>query len=472
MIRSGQEKVLVIADPQREVHAALIAALPSASVTAVNDYFDAIAELSHNPQYTAVFASAEPVERRPEAAVRTIRELCSDGRLILFGQPSLEPLSRKMLDFGADDYIVTPANPGEIQQMFGTPVLRVAPDTKPMEMEGEGEGEGAQIKVSAPPASGDILHGLPLADVVLDALTQHPADAPAAAVRRLAELVAPTLQLLFHPPGKAPPQVGDGLILLSHAVRAGGDEIGQLHLIVPQDEDPHSARHFLSQIATLIGKVAALQDRHNRLQKLAITDQLTGVYNRRYFEHFLARIIEKARTMRFPVTLLLFDLDNFKKYNDTYGHGLGDQILKETAALMRRCCREHDLVARIGGDEFAVVFWEKEGPRQPKEREGAGGGAGKPAIAAKPPQTPRQIFERFKRLMATQDFQELGPTGKGTLTISGGLASFPWDGREVAELIESADRALVMGAKQGGKDRLYLVGEGEEEGNTKVEDRK
>src|SRR5687768_12905616 len=101
MLRSAQEKVLVIADPQREVHAALISALPSASVTAVNDYFDAIAELTSNPQYTAVFASAEPVERRPEAAVKTLRELCADGRLILFGQPSLEPLSRKMMNFGA-----------------------------------------------------------------------------------------------------------------------------------------------------------------------------------------------------------------------------------------------------------------------------------------------------------------------------------------------------------------------------------
>src|SRR3982750_2705652 len=103
MARIGQEKVLLIADPQRDVHAALIAALPSASVTAVNDYFDAIAELTAN-QYTTVFAAAEPVERRPEAAIRTLRSLVGDGRLILFGQPSLEGLSRKMLDFGVDDY--------------------------------------------------------------------------------------------------------------------------------------------------------------------------------------------------------------------------------------------------------------------------------------------------------------------------------------------------------------------------------
>jgi diguanylate cyclase (GGDEF)-like protein len=448
MSRIGQEKVLLIADPQRDVHSALIAAIPSATITAVNDYFDGIAELTAN-QYTTVVASAEPIERRPEAAVRQLRELTGDGRLILFGQPSLEGLSRKMLEFGVDDYVVTPANAGELQQMFGTPLLRVAPATVPVESADEHADD--DVKVTPAPSSIDILHGLPLADVVLDALAQHPADAPAAAVRRISDMIAPTMQLLYAPTGKPAPQVDDGTLLLSHALRAASEEVGQLHLLLPMDDQAHSARHLLAQIAHLIGKVANLQDRHNRLQKLAITDQLTGVYNRRYFEHFLTRIIEKAKVLRFPVTVLLFDIDDFKKYNDTYGHGVGDQILKETASLMRRTCREHDLVARIGGDEFAVVFWEKEGPRQPKDA--------KPVMPSKPPQSPLLVFQRFKRLMATQQFPGLGATGKGVLTISGGLASFPWDGRDVAELIEAADQALVKGAKQGGKDRIFLVGE-------------
>lgn len=443
-MRAGQEKVLLIADAQREVHGAVISALPGASITAVNDYFDAIAELSTG-QYSTVIASAEPVERRPEAAVRQLRDLCGEGRLILFAQPSLEGLSRKMLEFGVDDYLITPAHAGELQQMFGTPLLRVAAPTKPIDI---GEGE---VKVTEPPSSSDILHGLPLAQVVLDALLASPGDAPGAAVKQLNELVGPTMQILFTQAGKPAPEPAEGMLVLTHGIRQGSDEVGLLHLITSAEEEVHAARHFLAQIAQLIGKLSSLQDRHNRLQKLAITDQLTGVYNRRYFEHFLARIVEKARVLRFPVTLLLFDIDNFKKYNDTFGHGVGDQILKETAALMRRCCREHDLVARIGGDEFAVVFWEKEGPRLPKD--------GKPVMPAKPPQTPRQIFERFRRLMSSQDFPGLGPTGKGVLTISGGLASYPWDGREVAELVAAADKALVMGAKQGGKDRIFLVGE-------------
>src|SRR6478735_2508895 len=164
MARIGQEKVLLISDPQRDVHGALIAALPSASITAVNDYFDGIAELSAN-QYTTVFASAEPIERRPEAAVRQLRELSGDGRLILFGQPSLEGLSRKMLEFGVDDYIITPANSGELQQIFGAPVLRV---TSPVQSEDNpDEAAGADVKITPAPTSADILHGLPLADVVL-----------------------------------------------------------------------------------------------------------------------------------------------------------------------------------------------------------------------------------------------------------------------------------------------------------------
>ena len=253
-------------------------------------------------------------------------------------------------------------------------------------------------------------------------------------------------------PGVAePPAARADQVVLAQAVRSHGEEAGTLYLVLGADEDAGAARHALSQVAHLIGKVAALQERHNGLQKLAITDELTGLYNARYFRHFLARIVERARAMHFPVTLLLFDIDDFKKYNDRFGHGVGDEILRQVAGLMKRCTRDHDLVARVGGDEFAVVFWEKEGPRQPKED--------KPQMPAKPPQSPRLVFERFRRLMASQEFPGLGATGKGVLTISGGLASFPWDGRDVAELIEAADQALVKGAKQSGKDRIFLVGE-------------
>lgn len=441
------ERVLLIGDMDRQMHSALVQAMPGAHVTPVASYFDGLAELSSNA-YTAVLAAAEPIERRPEAAVRALREVAGDGRLLLFGHPTLEPLSRKMLDFGCDDYIVTPANAAELQQMFGTPPLRL---TSPSQT------DGPQVEpvVSAPPTKIALLMGLPLAEILLEALQQDTRSAPSTAVKLINARIAPTMQLLYLAPGVDAPAVPDGLTTVSHSVRSENHEAAVLHLTMPQDEEQSAGRHFLAQLAHLIGKVASLQYRHAKLQKLAITDDLTGVYNGRYFKFFLTGIIDRARVKRFPVTLLLFDIDDFKKYNDQYGHGMGDEILKQTAALMKRCCRDHDLVARIGGDEFAVVFWEKEGPRQPRDPK-----SGSPG---RPPQTPLQIFERFKRLLATQDFHGLGAAGQGVLTASGGLASYPWDAQDVAGLIEAADRELMFRAKQRpGKNSIFLVGSDEE----------
>jgi two-component system cell cycle response regulator len=241
---------------------------------------------------------------------------------------------------------------------------------------------------------------------------------------------------------------------ISHVVRAlhsePNDPAGTLSLFLGDDEPEALARQFVVRVGELVGKLVTLQDRHSRLQKLAVTDELTGLYNARYFRHFLTRIIEKARKVHFPVTLLLFDIDDFKKYNDQFGHGVGDEILKQTAALMKRCTREHDLVARIGGDEFAVVFWDKEGPRQPLHAD-----HGSPW---RPPQTPIQIFKRFQKLIATEEFPVLGQTGKGVLGISAGMAVFPYEGFDVAGLIKEADRRLMQLAKKCGKNTLYIVG--------------
>jgi GGDEF domain-containing protein len=432
------ERILLIGDTEHLLQSALAQSLPAASVLSVPNYFDGIAELSTRP-FTAVLAAAEPIERRPESAVKTLRELAGNGRVLLFGHPTLEPLSRKMLEFGVDDYVVTPASAADLQQIFGATPLRLT----------------APPQTTAEPSRIAQLLGVPLSDLLLDAFLLSPNDAASAAVSQINAHLAPTMRLIFNTTPPTAPTAGDGSVTLSQVVRSTEGDIGALHLILPRDEDESAARHFLTQLARLFGKIAALQDRHNRLQKLAITDELTGLYNGRYFRHFLNRIVEKARVLRFPVTLFLFDIDNFKKYNDKYGHGAGDEILRQTAALMKRCVRDHDLVARISGDEFAVVFWEKEGPRQPRD----------PAtqVAARPqqlPQTPVLILERFRRLLAThENFPGLGSAGQGTLTISGALAVYPYDANSVADLIGTADRALMFKAKQSGKNSIFLVGE-------------
>ena len=444
------DRILLIGDARHDLQPAVLAASPGAQVVAVASVFDAIAELSART-YTTVLAAAEPIERRPESAVRTLRGLTGAGRLLLFGHPTLEPLSRKMLSFGVDDYLITPTTAAELQQMLGGATMRL----------GESDGDGGEQLPAAPlppvgvPDALPLLAGVPLAEVVLDALLTAPQDAPAAAAARVNDHLGAAATLAYTGAGVAGPVAGGHTVVLSHGVRVGADELGSVHLTVPAHADDTAARHVLAQLAHLFGKVAALQDRHTRLQRLAISDELTGLYNGRYFRHYLTRIVERARTHMFPVTLLLFDIDNFKRYNDQYGHGVGDEILRQTAALMRRCVRDHDLVARISGDEFAVVFWEKDGPRTPRD---GGPAAAPPGPPGRPPQTPVQILERFRRLLSTQTFTGLGPGGQGTLTISGGLAVYPWHAGSVADLIEAADKALMFTAKKSGKNSIYLVG--------------
>ena len=193
------------------------------------------------------------------------------------------------------------------------------------------------------------------------------------------------------------------------------------------------------------------EERMRQLERLATEDDLTGLKNRRYIWEFARQILDRARREGGRVTLLVYDIDDFKHYNDVYGHPVGDRVLKEAALLMSRCCRVHDVVGRIGGDEFAVVFWEDASEKKPApqpDRRSAGATHPREAIF---------IARRFRKALEESELRLLGPGGKGVLTISGGLASFPSDGSTIDQLFERADAAL-MEAKRSGKNRIYLVG--------------
>jgi diguanylate cyclase (GGDEF)-like protein len=187
------------------------------------------------------------------------------------------------------------------------------------------------------------------------------------------------------------------------------------------------------------------------LERLATEDDLTGLKNRRYIWEFSRQIMERARRTKGRVTLLVFDIDNFKHYNDVYGHSAGDTVLKQAAVLMRRCCRRHDVVGRIGGDEFAVVFWDdprlKPAGTEPERR----------SATADHPKEAIFIAKRFLKELERAELNLLGPEGRGSLTISGALASFPRDGSTIEELFRQADQAL-LDAKRSGKNRIHLVG--------------
>ena len=434
MVRLTHERVLLIGDADRQIQSALSQALPSAHVKSVGTIFDGIAELSHD-HYTIVLSAVEPIERRPEAAVQTLRELSGEGRLLLFGHPTLEPLSQKMLEFGCDDYLVTPVAPGELLETLSGARLRMTP-------------------AAAPPAPSPVaptpLGNIPMEAMVLDALVRCPQDVASEVLRQINLALAPPMSVISTAADSPPPSAPPGQQVVSHRPNDSPQpraEIGvfpfALHLFLATEHDPAPASAFVAHLAHKLATAHLLQQRHCGLQRLAITDDLTGLANGRYFRHFLGRVIDKARGLRFPVTLFLFDIDNFKSYNDQYGHGVGDGILKQTAALMRRCVRDHDLVARISGDEFAVVFWEKEGPRQPRD----------PRLSAsgRTPQKPQEMLDRFRRLLSTQNFPGLGPGGKGSLTISGGLAVFPYDAQDASTLIQAADKQLMFGAKRRGE---------------------
>ena len=206
----------------------------------------------------------------------------------------------------------------------------------------------------------------------------------------------------------------------------------------------------------------AIETRIQYLEKLATEDDLTGLKNRRYIREFTRQIIEHAGKENGRVTLLLFDIDDFKKYNDLYGHSTGDEILKQAGVLMRRCCRGHDVVGRIGGDEFAVVFWDdplisESTIEQAKKDERRSTDSDHPNEAISIARRFVSELEKTPTPVGNLNNEGLGPKGVGTLTISGGLASFPRDGSTEEQLFQQADKALLE-AKRSGKNRIYLIG--------------
>ncbi|CAG0993333.1 Response regulator PleD [Phycisphaerales bacterium] len=190
--------------------------------------------------------------------------------------------------------------------------------------------------------------------------------------------------------------------------------------------------------ARWLGSWLRLRDQHSQLREAAFTDPLTGAWNRRYFQRFLTTALDQAREGRYPVTLLLFDIDDFKKYNDLYGHDAGDEILRETVHLLRSVIRPTDRVCRVGGDEFVVVFHDP--PRQEGSRH---------------PADVFAIAQRFQQQILRHRFPKLLETTPGTLTISGGLTTFPWDGATPEDLLRRADQ-LAMQSKRAGKNAITM----------------
>jgi diguanylate cyclase (GGDEF)-like protein len=154
-----------------------------------------------------------------------------------------------------------------------------------------------------------------------------------------------------------------------------------------------------------------------RLRRSAATDSLTGLYNRRLFDEHLARELNRSRRYDYPMTLALFDLRNFKQANDTYGHPVGDDILRAFSSACTENIRGSDYACRIGGDEFAVIL---------PQAETASG----------------QLLAQ--RIVQTFEQGALGLAPQVEVGLDFGLATFPEDGDTGERLIELADRRLYQ----------------------------
>lgn len=167
-------------------------------------------------------------------------------------------------------------------------------------------------------------------------------------------------------------------------------------------------------------------------QALSILDGLTELYNHRYFHDLIAREVNRA--LRYPQVfiLLMIDIDDFKGFNDKYGHLAGDCALREVAKVMLRTLRKVDLICRYGGEEFAVIL----------------------------PQTNIQggkdVAERLRNIIEGMDIKDEKNTFLGKVTISVGVASFPENGQSKEDLMKAADAALYQ-AKSQGKNKFCLA---------------
>jgi diguanylate cyclase (GGDEF)-like protein len=188
-------------------------------------------------------------------------------------------------------------------------------------------------------------------------------------------------------------------------------------------------KRFLAMVGDLAGIALRNTEFLTAAKKEAITDPLTGLLNRRYFFDAAAEAAQKASSYELPLSIFIFDIDNFKNYNDTNGHSEGDVLLKEMGGLLKKNTRATDTVARYGGEEFIVLLKDCD-----KDK----------AMA---------YADNIRKAIESHPFNHREKQPLGFVSISGGVASYPHDGTSIKEIVEMADKALYR-SKGSGKNRI------------------
>ncbi|OFW80750.1 MAG: hypothetical protein A2201_09925 [Alicyclobacillus sp. RIFOXYA1_FULL_53_8] len=198
-------------------------------------------------------------------------------------------------------------------------------------------------------------------------------------------------------------------------------------------------------VSTQLSSIFTMLWRYEQTKTRAQLDELTGLYNYRYFDHALHQCVTDSDTFSSPLTLLLIDLDHFKTVNDRYGHLAGNQVLMKVAQTLKEMVREDDIVARYGGEEFTILL---------------------PGLTAADGEA---IAERIRRRVEEMSFeiepglQDAGRFGAGQrvapvrtvrLTLSIGIATYPDGSDSALTLIRHADRAMYVGSKQSGRNKV------------------
>jgi len=207
-----------------------------------------------------------------------------------------------------------------------------------------------------------------------------------------------------------------------------GECIGTLTVGVEREDAIHTrARQQIELICSHAAAAVANAVAYNQAVTMATIDGMTGLTNHRTFKERATEALARAERAGRPVSLILTDIDHFKRVNDTYGHAIGDDVIVDVAQILRETLRKSDIGARYGGEEFAILLEDTT-----------------PADAIR-------LAERIRERVRELTFST--PRGSLGVTVSLGVASFPADAQAVLPLIEAADQALY-GAKNGGRDQV------------------